>query len=170
MALTKTTYVERVLIVLNEDGTFRAAHKETVDVVRDGDTVLSQTTAPAAPLAAADLAGVLPDAASLLAQVEALQVELADVIAERDDLKTKVPPDVTDPSVVTMRQARLALHAADILDDVETYMATADKAVQIEWEFADTVRRNSALVVGIGSELGLSDDQIDAMFELAKTL
>ena len=48
MALTKTTYVERVLIVLNEDGTYKAAHKETQDVVRDGETVLSRTLAPAA--------------------------------------------------------------------------------------------------------------------------
>lgn len=170
MALTKTTYVERVLIVLNEDGSFKAAHKESLDVVRDGDTVLSRTLAPAAPLAEADLAGVLPDAAALTAQLQSMSNALVDMTAERDDLKAKVPPDVTDPGIVTMRQARLALLAAGGLSSVEAYMATAPKAVQIEWEFADTVRRSSDLVTGIGSQLGLTSEQIDAMFELAKTL
>ena len=108
MALTKTTYVERVLIVLNEDGTYKAAHKETQDVVRDGETVISRTLAPAAPLTEADLAGVLPDTAALTAQLVAKDAELVAMTAERDEWKAKVPPSAADPGVVTMRQARLA--------------------------------------------------------------
>lgn len=170
MAITDTTYVERILIVLNEDGTFKAAHKESQRVVKDGDTILSRSLAPASALAANDLAGVLPDSAALVAQVAALQSDLAFMTQERDEWKAKVPASVADPGVVTMRQARLALHSAGILPAVETYMATADKAIQIEWEFADTVRRNSALVTGIGSQLGLTDEQIDGLFALAKAL
>lgn len=170
MALTKTTYTERVLIVLNEDGTFKAAHKETQDVVRDGETVISRTLAPAAPLAEADLAGVLPDAAALTAQLVAKDAELVAMTAERDEWKAKVPPNAADPGIVTMRQARLALHNAGILPSVETYMASAPAAVQIEWEYADIVRRNADLVSSIGGALGLSSQQIDDLFAAAKTL
>lgn len=177
MALTKTTYVERVLIVLNEDGTFKAAHKESLDIVRDGDTVLSSTLAPAAPLAEADLAGVLPDVAALTAQLEAANVALAAantaltaMTTERDQLAAQLPARVADPAVVTMRQARLALHNAGILPAVETCMATAPKPVQIEWEFADTVPRSSELVTSIGAQLGLTSEQIDALFVAAKAL
>lgn len=170
MALTKATYTERVLLVLNEDGSFKGAHKEMQDVVKDGDTVISRTLAPAAPLAEADLAGVLPDVAALTAQLAAANVALTAMTKERDELAAKLPANVTDPAIVTMRQARLALHGAGMLPAVEAYMATAPKPVQIEWEFADTVRRTSDLVTGIGAELGLTDGQIDALFVAAKAL
>ena len=80
-----------------------------------------------------------------------------------------VPPPAPPVTQVTMRQARLALLAADLLDDVEVMMSEADRAVRIEWEYATVVDRNSPLVAAIGSALGLTDAQIDALFADAAT-
>jgi hypothetical protein len=77
------------------------------------------------------------------------------------------PPPVTQ---ITMRQCRLQLLASDLLDDVEALITQADKAVQIEWEYATTVQRDSELVVTIGSELGLTEQDIDQMFKSASVL
>jgi hypothetical protein len=77
------------------------------------------------------------------------------------------PPPVTQ---ITMRQCRLQLLSVGLLDDVETLITQADKAVQIEWEYATTVQRDSELVVTIGSELGLTEQDIDQMFKSASAL
>lgn len=75
------------------------------------------------------------------------------------------------PRVVTMRQARLALLAAGKLDDVGAAIATLPspqkEAAQIEWEYAATVERNSALMGLVASALGLDDDALDALFTAA---
>lgn len=75
-----------------------------------------------------------------------------------------VPPPAPPITQVTMRQARLALLAADLLDDVEAAIVQADRAVQIEWEYATVVDRASPLVASISSSLGLSNAEIDALF------
>lgn len=76
------------------------------------------------------------------------------------------PPPVTQ---VSMRQARLALMAAGLLDDVEAMIVQADRAVKIDWEYATVVDRSSPLVAAIGSALGLTNEQIDALFADAAT-
>lgn len=77
------------------------------------------------------------------------------------------PPPLPEPgpvAVVTMRQARLALLAAGLLDAVEAAVADAGRAVQIEWEYATVVERRSPLVAAIAAGLGLDDAAIDALF------
>ena len=66
--------------------------------------------------------------------------------------------------VVSMRQARLALLGADLLDIVETAIQATDKAVQIEWEYATEVRRDSPLVVSLSQSLGLTEEMLDNLF------
>ena len=68
---------------------------------------------------------------------------------------------------VTMRQARLALLEAELLDDVDAAVTQAPRAVQIEWEYATTVDRASPLVAAIGAGLSLDDAAIAALFEAA---
>jgi len=80
-----------------------------------------------------------------------------------------VAPPAPPVTQVTMRQARLALLAAGLLDDVEAMLAQADRAVQIEWEYAAVVDRSSALVQAIGAALGLSEQRIDELFVDAAT-
>lgn len=71
------------------------------------------------------------------------------------------------PQVVTMRQARLALLSAGLLDQVQTAIAQAPRAFQIAWEFASDVERNSPVIAALSSTLGLTEEQIDNLFILA---
>jgi len=76
--------------------------------------------------------------------------------------------------VVTMRQARLALAQEDKLQLVEDAIALIpepDKTtISIEWEYASTVERLSPWVDIMASALGMTDVEMDALFELAATL
>ena len=81
-----------------------------------------------------------------------------------------VPPPPPPVMQITMRQCRLQLLASDLLDDVDAAVAQADRAVQIEWEYATVVDRNSPLVAAIGASLGLDDVAIDQLFKNAASL
>ena len=77
------------------------------------------------------------------------------------------------PVVVSMRQARLALLGADLLDSVETAIAAmtdaVGKAAQIEWEYASEVRRDSQIVAALAQALQLDEETLDQLFlEAAK--
>ena len=80
------------------------------------------------------------------------------------------PPPPVVPSAVTMRQARLALLAAGLLDAVETAIMGAGPAAKIEWDYATEVQRASGLVPAMATALGLTEDQIDALFIAAAAL
>lgn len=77
-------------------------------------------------------------------------------------------------TVVTNRQARLALLQSGLLDAVNTTINTLGspdaQAIQIEWEYASEIRRDSPLIAGLGGMLGLTEPQIDQLFALAATL
>lgn len=91
---------------------------------------------------------------------------------------TPEPADPIVPAVpqsVTMRQARLALLGAGLLDDAAAAIAaipdeTQRRAAQIEWEYASTVERQSALVQQLAVGLGLSVEQMDDLFVQAAAL
>jgi hypothetical protein len=94
-----------------------------------------------------------------------------DEIAEIEARANQPPPI---PQSVSMRQARLALLSYDLLDDVEAVIITMNEPqrsqTQIEWEYAQTVERDNALVAALGPALGLDDAAIDSLFTLAATL
>jgi len=71
---------------------------------------------------------------------------------------------------ISMRQLRLTLLAEGLLANVETAMAAAGTAAQIEWGFSDRVERDYPLVKSMASLLGLSDAQVDALFGEARKL
>jgi hypothetical protein len=83
------------------------------------------------------------------------------------------PPPVV-PSIVSMRQARLALLQAGKLDDVDAAIAAlpspAKEAAQIEWEYAIEVKRDSQLVTQLAPALNLDSAALDALFTQAATL
>lgn len=85
-----------------------------------------------------------------------------------------VAPPAAIPSVVTMRQARLALLGAGLLATVDGAVAampgTSGDAARIEWEFAATVDRNSPLVASLSAALNLSQAQLDGLFSAAAVL
>jgi hypothetical protein len=83
-----------------------------------------------------------------------------------------LPPQM--PTSITMRQARLALLGAGLLDAVTAAVAAmpevAGQAARIEWEYATTVERSSSLIASLTDALGLDDAAIDALFMTASTL
>lgn len=79
-------------------------------------------------------------------------------------------PVVTVPRSVSMRQARLALLSAGLLDTVEGLIAHQPRAVQIEWDYATDIWRSRDLVVTLGAALGLSNAQLDALFIAAAAI
>lgn len=97
---------------------------------------------------------------------------------ERSDFPNVVPeppaylqPEVSVPAVVTMRQARLALLQAGLLQSVSEAIASMPgaegDAARIELEYAQEVRRDWPVVVAIGDALGLGGEQLDALFRAA---
>ena len=90
---------------------------------------------------------------------------------------TYVPPESEPPYVptsVTMRQARLALLGAGLLDDVDAAIAALPspqkEAAKIEWEYSQEVRRHNGFASVLAPMLGMSPEQTDALFVQAATL
>ena len=85
-----------------------------------------------------------------------------------------VPPVVSIPSFVTMRQARLALLQQGLLSQVQMAIdslpSPQKEAAQIEWDYSSEVHRDKPFVQLLGAALGLSEQQLDDLFLLASTL
>jgi hypothetical protein len=94
-------------------------------------------------------------------------VELFDNQTDRDNaiaLAETQARKALVPISVSMRQARLALLAADLLDDVDAAVAASPRAAYIEYEYAQEVRRDSPLITTLMPALGFTEEQIDTLF------
>ena len=101
-----------------------------------------------------------------------------DPIAQR--LLTNLPARTTEElralMVVTPAQLRLALVEVGIdIDAIDTAIAgIADvkerKKAEILWHYANEVQRNHPLISTFGLMLGKTEEEIDAIFQLASTL
>ena len=111
-------------------------------------------------------------------QMDALAADLGSDAAEYADLiatvtagiKPYIAPPPVVPASLTMRQARLALLDAGLLDAVQAGVSAMPQSAQIEWEFAATVDRASPLVSTLSAALGLDDAALDALFVSGATL
>lgn len=78
------------------------------------------------------------------------------------------------PSRVTMRQARLALHAAGLLQSVEAAINAMPEppqtAARIEWDYASEVHRASEFVGMLGTAIGLDEQGLDDLFLAAAAI
>lgn len=83
-----------------------------------------------------------------------------------DEMRARNPV----PQQVTMRQARLALLSAGLLDDVEAVISAAGRAAQLEWEYAAVVDRSNPAVAAVQQQQALTDVQIDDLFREAAKL
>jgi len=96
--------------------------------------------------------------------------------ARMDDYRVRDGVLVIDvPRTVTMRQARLALLSAGLLDDVDEALASIPdeaerRAALIAWEYAAEVERDDHLVQSVAQAIGLSADQLDQLFAAARSL
>ena len=76
-----------------------------------------------------------------------------------------------DAMTASRFQAKAALDDAGLLDQVEDYMAGEDvpRRVKLAWQEA-SFRRGSKMVNDIGSELGLSEEEMDELFLKAREI
>lgn len=74
------------------------------------------------------------------------------------------------PQEVSMRQAQQALLQAGMLDTVEQVVSQADRAVQIDWQKGQTVRRDWPALKVVQSLLNMTERQIDELFIMAESL
>lgn len=89
-----------------------------------------------------------------------------------------IAPYVAPPAPlvpITARQLRLALLGAGITPaQVDAQIAAlpspAREAAQIEWEYATTYAREHPLIAQIGAALGMTTEQIDALWRQAAPL
>lgn len=103
--------------------------------------------------------------------IERLGYTLADFPqASPPDLPAYVDQSFLVPATVSMRQARLALAGAGLLSAVDAAVAAASQAVQIEWEYATSIERTWPTLAALQSALGLTDQQLDALFTTAAAL
>jgi len=90
------------------------------------------------------------------------------------ELPAYVQPPSDVPQAVSMRQARLALLGANLLSQVNAAIASIPgaegEAARIEWEYAQEVRRDSALTQSLVPALGINDAGLDAFFAAAAAL
>ena len=83
-----------------------------------------------------------------------------------DEMRARNPV----PQQVTMRQARLTLLGAGLLDDVEAVISAAGRAAQLEWEYAAVMDRSNPAVALVQQQKALSVAQIDDLFREAAKL
>ena len=84
---------------------------------------------------------------------------------------SELPVSPLPITTVTMRQARLALLQSGLLATIETAITTGtDEAMKIEWEYATEVKRDWGSLITLVTQLGITDLQLDDLFQLASTL
>lgn len=91
------------------------------------------------------------------------------IIVNKDKLSA-----LNQVKTVTMRQARLALLKFNKLDMVQSAIDSLDEPMKseakIEWEYSAEVNRDKPFVIEMCKKMGLSDSQVNDLFNLAKTL
>lgn len=82
------------------------------------------------------------------------------------------PEPSSVPSQVSAFQAKAALHNAGLLDAVEAYFAATDTdPVQVlAWHNATTFERSSPTLAAASAKLGMTSEQLDALFTAAAQL
>lgn len=99
---------------------------------------------------------------------------------EGETFSTDQPPIIepepphAEVTTVTMRQARLALLKAGRLSDVDDAINALPEPMRsearIQWEFSATVVKTDPLIASLAPQMGLGDDELNELFELANTL
>jgi hypothetical protein len=85
------------------------------------------------------------------------------------------PSPAKVPESVSPRQIRLAMLQSGMIltaiDDLINSMPEPDKTiVRVNWDYAIEISRADPLIENMGALLGLTSDQIDALFILAENL
>lgn len=150
--------IYEILFRFKTDGTLRGSHARDWDGLAAGD---------ARPLTGEDIDNLdtLINEGSLarIAELEAALATQAEAHAAAIAELTGAPR----PGSVTARQIRIALIESGIDLDAIPLILAGDPEALVNWEYADTILRDHPLVASLGTALGMSDVQIDALFALA---
>lgn len=91
-----------------------------------------------------------------------------------DDLVTEInkapPVIVAVPASVSSRQFKLQLLAAGLLDQVDAWISSQSKAVQIAYEYSGSFVRTEPMMAAGFAAMGFTDQQIDDFFTAAAAL
>lgn len=88
---------------------------------------------------------------------------------EIDNVEPPPPPPAPVPTV-TPWQIRKALNAAGLRTAVEAAVAAADQTTKDAWEFAQEFRRDNPLIAAVAVTMGKTEQEIDDLFTLARSL
>lgn len=80
----------------------------------------------------------------------------------------EIPP--ADVSSVSARQFKLQLLASGLLDQVDAWIATQSKAVQIAYEYSGMFVRTEPMMAAGFAAMGFTSEQIDDFFTAAAEL
>ena len=110
----------------------------------------------------------------LAAQFESVPDEIKAGWSLIDGIWVAPPEPVHTPFVpqeVSMRQAKVALHLKNLLSQVNSAIENSDDEVtKIEWQYAQTLRRDWPALISLANEMQLTEDEVDNLFIFASTL
>ena len=78
-----------------------------------------------------------------------------------------IPKEV--PQEITPLQSKLQLLEIGLLDEVEA-LVTADRKVQLYWEYASVIERDNEILLMMATSLGMTEEQLDDLFIKANKL
>jgi len=82
-----------------------------------------------------------------------------------------VAPPAPPVTQVTAYQAKIQLSRSGLYDSVVTTVNTSDNPeLKIAWEVATSFERNSLFILALQPELGLTDAQVDDLFQQASLI
>jgi len=96
--------------------------------------------------------------------------EWRDGLVRLPDPPPEPPAPEPVPQRITALQARRALLASDMLDQVEAALARQPRAVQITWEYATEIHRDDPMLAEVAQAIGLSTNTLDDLFRAAAKL
>lgn len=173
--MEKIEYLGEILMRFGPAGLV-GAHQITMTRYVDGETILTETAGMAEPVAAESLAALVGQAtADLVAANGTLQSQATELQAQVDALTAQLANGggaTQEPATdrVTARQFKLQLLAAGLLDEVEAWVASQDRAVQIAYESSSTFVRDEPMMQSGFAALGFTTEQADAFFTAAAEL
>ena len=78
--------------------------------------------------------------------------------------------DALPQTPITIRQARMALYNAGLLDDIETVIDQLEQPIRIWWEYSTEINRDNEYVLQVMALLGKTSIEIDNLFNQARAL
>jgi hypothetical protein len=93
----------------------------------------------------------------------------ADELESLEQIQSVFDPVETVASV-SARQFKLQLLASGLLDQVDAWIASQSKAVQIAYEYSGTFVKSEPMMQAGFTALGFTDQQLDDFFEAASKI